>query len=561
MLLQCPVFCQPRQVHVPSGSCIRGKTAACGYANTAIVTQAGRVLICGDASSGQCGPSWLKAGSAPELVAIGPDNSWHGLTRPTAAEAEAAGGDVQQALAKVVQVAIGHSTCYALTDAGEVFAWGSGSKGELGKGGCVKVQATPAKLPWATNITQLVASLEGHFAAAIDTAGRLYTWGAGKWGQLGHGNTSKRAVGRAVKQIKNLDVLQVACGSEALVVLTSHKTPQHPVCERIQHRQQQLSAAIDCCTSSSDQTSCSPTSNSSKKESKKSGQHWHMNNGSSSTTKASAANCSRISSRGCGNSSKQASKGHGKHSEVKVSTGHRSSLEDHAGCSSSKAASSTVSGMVDITDRNESSRMGNMESAEWVDVDGKGPYHCPRPHSDDESDADGADDCVSGASDPNASTSGTLTHIIHHHSWQHRRDGSRRDRQWGQQLEVCHRCGSSQHSKQQQRQQRGRRHHCNSLADGTECSNCLSTASSDTKLSPAGFMTSGADIHQQQLLHSPPARRHERHPRMDTGFKLLLKRLLKGFVSDATQRELTFPASLNAADRWVEGAATGCERC
>jgi hypothetical protein len=32
---------------------------------------------------------------------------------------------------------------------------------------------------------------------------------AGKWGQLGHGDTSKRTVGRAVKQLKQSDVLQV----------------------------------------------------------------------------------------------------------------------------------------------------------------------------------------------------------------------------------------------------------------------------------------------------------------------------------------------------------------
>jgi hypothetical protein len=32
---------------------------------------------------------------------------------------------------------------------------------------------------------------------------------AGKWGQLGHGDTSKRTVGRTVKQLKQSDVLQV----------------------------------------------------------------------------------------------------------------------------------------------------------------------------------------------------------------------------------------------------------------------------------------------------------------------------------------------------------------
>jgi hypothetical protein len=36
---------------------------------------------------------------------------------------------------------------------------------------------------------------------------------------------------------------------------------------------------------------------------------------------------------------------------------------------------------------------------------------------------------------------------------------------------------------------------------------------------------------------------------MDKGFKRLLKRLLTGFMADSSQREMTFPASLSAADR------------
>lgn len=42
----------------------------------------------------------------------------------------------------------------------------------------------------------------------------------------------------------------------------------------------------------------------------------------------------------------------------------------------------------------------------------------------------------------------------------------------------------------------------------------------------------------------------QRHTRMDKGFRRLLKRLLTGFMADSSQREMTFPASLSAADRW-----------
>ncbi|WIA19065.1 hypothetical protein OEZ85_003720 [Tetradesmus obliquus] len=215
----CPVFCQP-SLPGSNPDPIKAAAVACGTANTAIASRQGRLLVCGDASSGQCGQSCVKQRCCWQLVDLGPELGWHGLTRPTAAEVAAAGGAVAQALPKVVDVAVGCGTCYALTDGGDVYAWGAGSKGQLGRGGCAKVQATPAKLPWAKRIVQMSVSLDGHFAAAVDAAGHLYTWGAGKWGQLGHGDTSKRTVGRAVKQLKQSDVLQVVCGSESLLVLT-----------------------------------------------------------------------------------------------------------------------------------------------------------------------------------------------------------------------------------------------------------------------------------------------------------------------------------------------------
>jgi len=35
---------------------------------------------------------------------------------------------------QVVQVSVGDGSCYAVTDAGEVYAWGQGAKGQLGTG-------------------------------------------------------------------------------------------------------------------------------------------------------------------------------------------------------------------------------------------------------------------------------------------------------------------------------------------------------------------------------------------------------------------------------------------
>ena len=83
---------------------------------------------------------------------------------------------------QVVQVACGRATLYALTNQGELFSWGQGSQGELGTGGNTKATGNPGKLSWAKDIVRVEAAGSGRFAAAVDGAGRVYTWGAGEQG-------------------------------------------------------------------------------------------------------------------------------------------------------------------------------------------------------------------------------------------------------------------------------------------------------------------------------------------------------------------------------------------
>ena len=80
---------------------------AAGPSNTLLVTRSGRVLVCGASCSGHCGSAWVKAAVCPGFVDMGPEVSWHGLMRPSAADVEAAGGSVTAALSKVCGVGRG----------------------------------------------------------------------------------------------------------------------------------------------------------------------------------------------------------------------------------------------------------------------------------------------------------------------------------------------------------------------------------------------------------------------------------------------------------------------
>ncbi|GAB4821868.1 hypothetical protein N2152v2_008914 [Parachlorella kessleri] len=194
---------------------------SCGGSNTAVVTTGGRLLVCGDNEFGQCGPNSGRAAACWEFTDVGPDARWHGMPRVN----QGAQGGGGQAAAPVVDVCCGSGSIYALTGSGEVFAWGQGGQGELGLGGSCKNTASPSKLPWARDIVSLAASAGGRFAAAVDAQGRLLTFGAGKAGQLGHGDTNKRAVGRTVKALQHAAVRSVACGADFMVATACWRGP------------------------------------------------------------------------------------------------------------------------------------------------------------------------------------------------------------------------------------------------------------------------------------------------------------------------------------------------
>eukprot|EP00887_Chlorella_sp_A99_P004506 scaffold34.g4506.t1 len=213
VLLRCAEF---RAAALP-GAGARAARLASGGATTAVATAGGRLLVCGDNSCGQCGTG-SAGGALFALTDAGPSAAWHGMQRRD----QLAGGGGGCAACAVAGVAVGGSTVFALTDAGELFGMGSGSQGELGVGGTPARVCTPSKLPWARGIAAVAASSGGRFAAAIDDAGRTFTWGANKCGALAHGDTAKRAVGRHCKGlVQRRSARSVACGADFLLLVTT----------------------------------------------------------------------------------------------------------------------------------------------------------------------------------------------------------------------------------------------------------------------------------------------------------------------------------------------------
>ncbi len=97
------------------------------------------------------------------------------VTLPLPAVSLSAGGDT---------VGNGHSI--AVLNDHSVYAWGDDSNGQLGDGQ-TKNQFSPVKVDVPAGVTFTSAVAGGIHSLALDTAGNVYAWGAGTKGQLGVG--------------------------------------------------------------------------------------------------------------------------------------------------------------------------------------------------------------------------------------------------------------------------------------------------------------------------------------------------------------------------------------
>ncbi|OMJ86488.1 hypothetical protein SteCoe_11981 [Stentor coeruleus] len=127
-----------------------------------------------------------------------------------------------KSLSKVTKISCGSSHSLALTESGDVYTWGLGKFGNLGTGNFIS-QSSPLKLrlPEGSFCTQI--SCGSRHSGMILTDGRssmLYMVGEGNKGQLGTGRTLGE-----VFYIKTFDnLLHVACGYDHTAIISKDYT-------------------------------------------------------------------------------------------------------------------------------------------------------------------------------------------------------------------------------------------------------------------------------------------------------------------------------------------------
>ena len=123
----------------------------------------------------------------------------------------------------VLMVACGCDHTMVVTEGGKVFTFGSGSFGQLGHGD-LNQQLTPKQVPVEAFNGEQIVMVAGGFvhSIALSAAGNVFTWGHNATGQLGHNNLQSETVPRQVDTawFDEKKVAYVAAGFQYSVAVT-----------------------------------------------------------------------------------------------------------------------------------------------------------------------------------------------------------------------------------------------------------------------------------------------------------------------------------------------------
>ncbi|TVU05773.1 hypothetical protein EJB05_48956 [Eragrostis curvula] len=125
-----------------------------------------------------------------------------------------------QGLERVSVIAVGAFHNLALTEDGVLWAWGNNEYGQLGTGD-TQPRSQPIRIEALSDVKLVDIAAGGWHSTALTEEGEVYAWGRGEHGRLGLGDDkSSHMVPLQVQLLAGEDIVQVSCGGTHSVALT-----------------------------------------------------------------------------------------------------------------------------------------------------------------------------------------------------------------------------------------------------------------------------------------------------------------------------------------------------
>ncbi|XP_046728347.1 LOW QUALITY PROTEIN: probable E3 ubiquitin-protein ligase HERC4 [Silurus meridionalis] len=124
----------------------------------------------------------------------------------------------------VVQVACGDQHFMALTNDGQLFTWGQNSRGQLGLGKGKSSSLSPELLESLCGVPLAQISAGGDHSFALSLSGAVFGWGRNSAGQLGLGHTEDIYVPTCVNNLNQKKTISISCGEEHTATLSKGGT-------------------------------------------------------------------------------------------------------------------------------------------------------------------------------------------------------------------------------------------------------------------------------------------------------------------------------------------------
>ncbi|KAI3703313.1 hypothetical protein L1987_73278 [Smallanthus sonchifolius] len=177
---------------------------ACGVGHFSLVTKQGEIFTCGEESGGRLGHGTDQNVTRPRLVEFLSVNN-------------------------VDYVACGEYHTCAVSSTGDLYTWGDGTHnaGLLGHGTDVS-HWIPKQVSGPLEGIQVLSVACGNWHSALITAEKkLFTFGDGTYGALGHGDLQSVKFPKEVTSLTALKTIKVVCGvwhTAAIVEIINHQT-------------------------------------------------------------------------------------------------------------------------------------------------------------------------------------------------------------------------------------------------------------------------------------------------------------------------------------------------